>query len=69
MNRHDLYQTTNVRLKINQKIKDIFWHIQARILASALFSKDIDVGHQDGHQDQFPEFGLKNERTKVKWMK
>lgn len=32
--------------------------IQARILASALFNSDIDVGLQDGHHDQYPEVGL-----------
>lgn len=39
--------------------------LQARILASALFSKDMDVGLQEGHQDQFPEVVLKIHKYKV----
>lgn len=35
--------------------------LQARILASVLFSKDMEVGRQEGHQPQ-PELGLKRER-------
>lgn len=35
--------------------------LQARILASALFNNVMDVGLQEGHQDQFPEVCLKKE--------
>ncbi len=35
--------------------------LQARILASALFNNDMDVGLQEGHQNQFPEVCLKKE--------
>lgn len=37
--------------------------LHARILASALFNKDMDVGLQEGHQDQFPEVDLNRQRN------
>lgn len=41
------------------KVSPKGWLLQARILASAVFRRDMDVGLQDGHHDQFPLVSLK----------
>lgn len=54
-------------LKKFLNIKATKGFIQARILASALFNNDIDVGLQDGHHDQYPEVGLQKKKTKRRY--